>query len=101
MYLTLFIFRYVCGPEACHRIFGFDIDHRSVPVERLSFHLPNQKSVSFKETDNLKKVCERAEQKIQSWKLFLNSVNMILMPDNIHIKKFQSIMSGIQRTQLG
>ncbi|XP_074364102.1 uncharacterized protein LOC141704837 [Apium graveolens] len=47
--------RYVCGPEACHRIFGFDIDHRSVPVERLSFHLPNQKSVSFKETDNLKK----------------------------------------------
>ncbi|KAK1402319.1 hypothetical protein POM88_001924 [Heracleum sosnowskyi] len=38
--------RYVCGAEAAHRMFGFDIHHRSISVERLSFHLPNEKSMS-------------------------------------------------------
>lgn len=52
--------RYVCGPEAAHRIFGFDIHHRSISVERLPFHLPNQKYVAFHEKENLEKVCQRA-----------------------------------------
>lgn len=44
-------------------MFGYDIHHRSISVERLSFHLPDQKYVTFRETDNLKNVCERAEKK--------------------------------------
>lgn len=55
--------RYICAPEAAYRIFGFDIHHRSISVERLPFHLPGAKYVSFKEGDNLESVCERANYK--------------------------------------
>ena len=46
-----------------HRIFGFDIHHRSLSVERLSFHLPNEKYVTFNNNDNLENVCKRASYK--------------------------------------
>lgn len=55
--------RYICGVEAAHRMFGFDIHHRSISVERLSFHLPNEKYVTFTNNDNLMNVCRRAELK--------------------------------------
>lgn len=55
--------RYVCGPEACHRLFGFNIYHWSTSVERLSFHLPNHNFVTFKESDDLRNVCDSAKIK--------------------------------------
>ncbi|KAI9110503.1 hypothetical protein K1719_018369 [Acacia pycnantha] len=41
--------RFVSSCEASWRIFGFDIHHRHPPVERLSFHLPQQQSIYYKE----------------------------------------------------
>lgn len=56
-------YKYVCDTEAAHRIFGFDIHHRSISVERLSFHLPNEKYVTFNSNDNLANECRRAGYK--------------------------------------
>lgn len=44
-------------------MFGFDIHHRSISVERLSFHLPNEKYVTFNSTENIENVCRRAEHR--------------------------------------
>ncbi|XP_074373634.1 uncharacterized protein LOC141713983 [Apium graveolens] len=45
--------RYVCASEASWRIFGFDIHSRWPSVERLPIHLPNDKHVSFRNSQNL------------------------------------------------
>ncbi|VDP55288.1 unnamed protein product [Heligmosomoides polygyrus] len=39
--------RYVCAPEAVHRIFEFKMQDRSDAVERLQAHLPGYESVIF------------------------------------------------------
>ncbi|VDP08633.1 unnamed protein product [Heligmosomoides polygyrus] len=41
--------RYVCAPEAIHRIFGFKMHARSVSVVRLQIHLPGFETVCFVE----------------------------------------------------
>ncbi|KAK1393527.1 hypothetical protein POM88_012583 [Heracleum sosnowskyi] len=75
--------RYICGPEAAHRIFGFDIHHRSMSVERLLFHLENEKPVTFKATDNLKNVCKEAAQKNSKLEAFFQ-----LCRDNADARKY-------------
>uniref|UniRef100_A0A183FBM3 Helitron_like_N domain-containing protein n=2 Tax=Heligmosomoides polygyrus TaxID=6339 RepID=A0A183FBM3_HELPZ len=39
--------RYVCAPEAIHRVFGFNMQDRSVSVKRLQIHLPELQPVTF------------------------------------------------------
>ncbi|SGY56765.1 BQ5605_C006g04169 [Microbotryum silenes-dioicae] len=39
--------RYVCAPEAIHRIFRFDMHDRDPAVARLALHLPNEQQVRF------------------------------------------------------
>ncbi|KAI9106962.1 hypothetical protein K1719_022490 [Acacia pycnantha] len=49
-------FRYISAREATWRIFGFDIQHRFPPVERLSFHLPDQQCVIYSNTDDVAEI---------------------------------------------
>ncbi|KAI9082435.1 hypothetical protein K1719_035578 [Acacia pycnantha] len=49
-------FRYISACEAAWRIFGFDIQHRFPPVERLSFHLPDQQCVIYSNTDDVAEI---------------------------------------------
>ena len=54
--------RYVCAPEAAHRIFGFAMSDRSDAVQRLQVHLPNFNTVRFRlgeEADALRNARER------------------------------------------
>ncbi|XP_017221355.2 uncharacterized protein LOC108198086 [Daucus carota subsp. sativus] len=44
--------RYICGVEAGHRIYGFDVHHRTIAVQRLPFHLPHQKTCTFRSKDD-------------------------------------------------
>ncbi|KAK1350607.1 ATP-dependent DNA helicase [Heracleum sosnowskyi] len=62
--------RYICGSEASYRTFGFQIHHRSISVERLSFHLPGQKNCTFRSNDSLKKVAEREKNKVNKLEAF-------------------------------
>ncbi|KAK1365083.1 hypothetical protein POM88_040644 [Heracleum sosnowskyi] len=62
--------RYICGSEASYRTFGFQIHHRSISVERLSFHLPGQKNCTFRSNDSLKKVAEREKNKLSKLEAF-------------------------------
>ncbi|KAK1347231.1 hypothetical protein POM88_055054 [Heracleum sosnowskyi] len=62
--------RYICGSEASYRTFGFQIHHRSISVERLSFHLPGQKNCTFRSNDSLKKVVEREKNKLSKLEAF-------------------------------
>ena len=39
--------RYVCAPQALHRIFGYPIQDKSHTVYRLAVHLPDFQSVHF------------------------------------------------------
>ena len=43
--------RYLCAPEAAHRLFGFKMKHMTFSVERLPVHLPIMQSVFFKPGD--------------------------------------------------
>ena len=51
--------RYISACEACWRIYKFDIQYRSVGVERLIFHLPNEQNVTFRDSENLESVANR------------------------------------------
>ncbi|XP_074341980.1 uncharacterized protein LOC141679379 [Apium graveolens] len=59
--------RYLCGAEAAYMIFGFAIHHRSISVERLPFHLPNQRNCTFRANESLAKVA--AQEKYMQSKL--------------------------------
>ncbi|KAK9705328.1 hypothetical protein RND81_07G048700 [Saponaria officinalis] len=51
--------RYVSACEAVWRIFGFEIHYRTPPVQRLSFHLPDEQSVLFGDEDVLEDVLDK------------------------------------------
>lgn len=53
--------RYVSPCEAVWRTFAFDIHHHWPPVQRLTFHLPNQQRLLFKNNDSIKKVVRKEE----------------------------------------
>ncbi|GKF00941.1 hypothetical protein Tco_0027864, partial [Tanacetum coccineum] len=62
--------KYLSACEAAWRIYGFDIHYRFPPVERLPFHLPNEQSVIFDESDSLDYTLDKAsvnETKFQAW----------------------------------
>lgn len=62
--------RYICASEAAWRLLGFDIHHRFPAVEGLPVHLEGEKSVSFKQHDNLKDGAEKAKKrcsKLEGW----------------------------------
>ncbi|XP_042059616.1 uncharacterized protein LOC121804142 [Salvia splendens] len=62
--------RYISSCEAAWRIFGFEIQYKDPPVERLSFHLPEQQHVIFDEADDLETVLNRKtihESKFLAW----------------------------------
>lgn len=51
--------RYLSACEACWRIFSFDIQFRTPSVTRLTFHLPNEQSLLFRDGQNLRRVIAR------------------------------------------
>ncbi|XP_057811702.1 uncharacterized protein LOC131025941 [Salvia miltiorrhiza] len=51
--------RYISPCEAAWRIFGFKIQYKDPPVERLSFHLPNEQNIIFSESDTLDEVLSK------------------------------------------
>ena len=53
--------RYLSLCEVVWRTFGFDIHHRWLVVQKLSFHLPKQQSIMFKDDDNLDQVFQNNE----------------------------------------
>lgn len=53
--------RYVSPSEAIWRIFAFEIHHKWPPVQRLTFHLPNEQTVPFHDHDNIQDVIVRAQ----------------------------------------
>ncbi|KAH7544828.1 hypothetical protein FEM48_Zijuj01G0027600 [Ziziphus jujuba var. spinosa] len=51
--------KYISPCEADWRIFGFDIHYRDPAVERLNFHLPNEKNIIFLDTDSIDAIMNR------------------------------------------
>ncbi|XP_019179268.1 PREDICTED: uncharacterized protein LOC109174489 [Ipomoea nil] len=51
--------RYVSACEVTWRLFSFEIQYRTPPVERLSFHLPDCQSVVFQDDDTIDNVLNR------------------------------------------
>ncbi|GJU13173.1 hypothetical protein Tco_1135569 [Tanacetum coccineum] len=54
------ITRYLLACEAAWRIYGFDIHYRFPHVETLPFHLPNEQSIIFDESDSLDYTLDKA-----------------------------------------
>ncbi|XP_074342440.1 uncharacterized protein LOC141679997 [Apium graveolens] len=62
--------RYVCTSEASWGIFGFNIHSCWPSIERLPIHLPNDKYVSFKDSQNLPDICDNVgtkKSKLEAW----------------------------------
>ncbi|XP_028799355.1 uncharacterized protein LOC114754711 [Neltuma alba] len=62
--------RYISACEASWRMFGFDVHHHFPPVERLSFHLPNQQYVIYSNTDDVAELLEKpriCESQFLAW----------------------------------
>lgn len=62
--------RYISPCEAVWRMFAYDIHYREPPVERLSFHLPNEQVVLFGDDDPIDAVMERSrvhKSKFMAW----------------------------------
>ncbi|XP_070027510.1 uncharacterized protein [Nicotiana sylvestris] len=62
--------RYLSPCEAAWRIFKFSIHHREPPVERLSFHLPNNQTMIFSDDDPIDAIVNRPtvkESMFLSW----------------------------------
>lgn len=53
--------RYVGPSEAAWRIFAFEIHQKWPPVQRLTFHLPNEQTVFFDDDDNIEDVIWKAQ----------------------------------------
>ncbi|XP_077239757.1 uncharacterized protein LOC143880671 [Tasmannia lanceolata] len=53
--------RYISAPEACWRVFEFDLQAQHPSVERLQFHLPEEQHVIFRDNDNLYDVILRPD----------------------------------------
>nr|CDJ90379.1 uncharacterized protein LOC100903664 [Haemonchus contortus] len=54
--------RYVCAPEAVHRLLGFELQSKSDTVYRLQVHLPDYQTVTFqggREEEALRRAAER------------------------------------------
>ncbi|KAH7533321.1 hypothetical protein FEM48_Zijuj04G0118400 [Ziziphus jujuba var. spinosa] len=51
--------KYISPCEAVRRIFGFDIHYRDPPVERLNFHLPNERNIVFLDTNSIDSIMKR------------------------------------------
>ncbi|XP_061341343.1 uncharacterized protein LOC133287696, partial [Gastrolobium bilobum] len=62
--------RYVSACEAAWRIFRFEIHYRFSPVQRLPFHLPNEKTVVFSDHASIchvKTMAETRQSIFESW----------------------------------
>ena len=62
--------RYVSACEAAWRLFSFDINYRTPAVERLSFHLPGEQSIVFRDDESIDSVLHRnthRESMFSSW----------------------------------
>ncbi|XP_048501480.2 uncharacterized protein LOC125497826 [Beta vulgaris subsp. vulgaris] len=62
--------QYISPCEVVWRIFGFNIHYRTPPVERLSFHLPDEQMVMFSDDSHVESVLERPNierTKFLSW----------------------------------
>ncbi|CAH9128946.1 unnamed protein product, partial [Cuscuta epithymum] len=55
--------RYISSCEAAWRTLGFEIQYRSVGVERLSFHLPNEQVVYFNDLEPIDEVLDKPSVK--------------------------------------
>ncbi|XP_019181931.1 PREDICTED: uncharacterized protein LOC109177050 [Ipomoea nil] len=62
--------RYISACEATWRLLSFEVQYRTPPVERLSFHLPDCQSVVFQDDDNINHVLNResvAQSMFNGW----------------------------------
>nr|XP_017256348.1 PREDICTED: uncharacterized protein LOC108225904 [Daucus carota subsp. sativus] len=92
--------RYICGCEAAYRIFGFNIHCRSLSVLRLSFHLPGNKSCTFRSSEPLNMLIEKSTN-LANWKPILSLMPLILMPDTTYMMRFHNIMFGMILIKFG
>ena len=61
--------RYLCSPEALHRLFGFQMRSSTYSVDRLPIHIPHMQSVFFKpgEEDEALEAAMEKETKLTAW----------------------------------
>ncbi|KAK9669021.1 hypothetical protein RND81_13G103600 [Saponaria officinalis] len=75
--------RYVSASEACWRMFGFEIQFKRPPVQRLSFHLEQEQNIIFDDEEHLEDVLKRvgeAKTTLTEW-MVTNKEN----PDARHL----------------
>ncbi|XP_019157984.1 PREDICTED: uncharacterized protein LOC109154705 [Ipomoea nil] len=67
--------RYISACEAAWRLFSFEVQYRTPPVERLSFHLPDCQSVVFQDDDTIDHVLNRETVGQNDDKEYIDAIN--------------------------
>ena len=68
--------RYVCAPEACHRIFEFRMHNMSHAIYRLAVHLEGEQNLYFIEGEEEARLTKNIDSTITAWfKLNQENVN--------------------------
>ncbi|XP_074323688.1 uncharacterized protein LOC141660598 [Apium graveolens] len=93
--------RYICAYEASWRIFSFDIHSRWPSVERLPIHLPNDKHVSFKGSQNLQEVFDNAGTKKSKLEAWFDANKTYAEAPNLTYSEFPASLHGIHNPVFG
>ena len=68
--------RYVCVPEACHRIFVFPMHNMSHSIYRLAVHLEGEQNLYFVEGVEVARLLKNTDLTLRAWfKLNQNNID--------------------------
>ncbi|KAL6530588.1 hypothetical protein OROMI_028477 [Orobanche minor] len=92
--------RYVSSCEAAWRLLGFELHYRDPPVERLSFHLPDEQNVVFSDQDEISTVLAKPTAKQSQFLAWFQANDRYPWANNLTYEEFPQHFVWIQKEQV-
>ena len=86
--MSFFQYRYLLTCEAAWRNFGFEIHYRYPPVQRLSFHLPQEKTIIYKDGESIEDVLKKADTRKSMFEAWMEANKKYVEARNLTYAEF-------------